>query len=94
MQDANHNLNIQHLLKATNHLRIAQREFQIAKQLSSGKKNSKQRLFGNDDPYRQHDMMCSNNNGSEMLRLQAQHGSAPYPLRKQNTMGSDVNNYQ
>ena len=32
------NLNLHHLLKATNHLKAAQREFHIAKQLSSGKK--------------------------------------------------------
>lgn len=44
-------VNMHHLLKATNHLRAAQREFQIAKQLSSGKKKSNQALFGNENPY-------------------------------------------
>ena len=39
IQNADNNLNLRHLLKATEHLRMAQREFQIAKQLSSGKKN-------------------------------------------------------
>lgn len=88
--DLSNNANLQHLLRATNHLKIAQDEFELAKkQLQAGKGGA-----GNFNVYGRPDANGCEGNGSntksEMLRLHAQHGSAPAFGQGSASLGGDL----